>query len=91
MTTGSLEGLVIEDSQQSLALVKQSLDGTHEDASNIVALNAGAAIYVSGMADTLVEGVKLARESISRGLATAKLEEFVAFTKSMSAPAAIVT
>ncbi|MBT3900340.1 MAG: anthranilate phosphoribosyltransferase [Gammaproteobacteria bacterium] len=91
MATGSLEGLVIEDSQQSLALVKQSLDGTHEDASNIVALNAGAAIYVSGMADTLVEGVKLARESISRGLATAKLEEFVAFTKSMSAPAAIVT
>ena len=91
MATGSLEGLVIEDSQQSLALVRQSLDGTHEDASNIVALNAGAAIYVSGMADTLVEGVKLARESISRGLATAKLEEFVAFTKSLSAPAAIIT
>ncbi len=91
MATGSLEGLIVEDSQQSLALVKQSLEGSHGDASNIVALNAGAAIYVSGMAGTLAEGVKLARESIASGLATTKLEEFVAFTKSLSAAAAIIT
>jgi len=88
LARGSLEGLIVEDSQQSLALVKQSLDGSHEAASNIVALNAGAAIYLSGMAASLGEGVKLARESISGGLATAKLEEFVAFTKDLSAPTA---
>ena len=43
-------------------------------------LNAGAAIYISGKATSLAEGVKLAAEAIDSGAAKAKLEEFAAKT-----------
>ena len=44
----SLEGLRVENADESLELVRASLNGTHAAASDIVAFNAGAAIYVSG-------------------------------------------
>jgi anthranilate phosphoribosyltransferase len=80
---GSLEGLIVEDSLGSLDLVNQALAGINENATNIVALNAGAAIYLASMAEDLNEGVQLAREAISGGLASAKLAEFVSFTADM--------
>ena len=82
--TASLEGLVIEDSAGSLALVKDALKGRHEGASNIVALNAGAAIYVSGEARSLAAGVEMARDAIGSGLAMEKLNEFVDFTRQLA-------
>ena len=83
LPNGSLEGLTVEDSVESLALVKQALEGSNENASNIVALNAGAAIYLSDRVESLAEGVTLALEAISGGLASAKLVEFVSFTADM--------
>ena len=83
--TGSLDGLVVEDSRESFELVKQALAGTNESARNIVVLNAGAAIYLAGTTSSLAEGVGVALEAISAGLATAKLEEFVAFTSNLGA------
>jgi anthranilate phosphoribosyltransferase len=50
-------------------------------AHNIVALNAGAAIYVSGVAKTHKEGVERARRAIASGDAKRKLDEFVAFSQ----------
>jgi anthranilate phosphoribosyltransferase len=52
-------------------------------AHNICAMNAGAAIYVSGVAKTLKEGVERARAVIASGEAKKKLDEFVAFTKKL--------
>jgi anthranilate phosphoribosyltransferase len=54
-------------------------------AHNIVALNAGAAIYVSGVAATLKEGVERARGVIASGAARKKLDELVAFTNKLKA------
>jgi anthranilate phosphoribosyltransferase len=51
-------------------------------ARDIVALNAGASIYVAGLAATLAEGVKRAQAEIASGAARRKLDDFVAFTKS---------
>jgi len=45
-----------------------------------VAANAGAALYVSGAAPTIRDGVTMARESIASGSALAKLLELVAVT-----------
>ena len=81
----SLEELRIENAGQSLALVQESLVGTHEAASAIVALNAGAAIYVSGQALSLELGTQMAKDSIRNGLALKKLNEFVGFTQKVSA------
>ena len=54
-------------------------------ARDIVALNAGASIYVSGLAATLADGVDQAFEVIASGAARARLDQFVAFTQRMAA------
>ncbi len=61
----------------SLALVHQCLDDVDGPARDIVALNAGAAIYTSGVAASLQEGVDRARESMRSGAARGKLDELV--------------
>ena len=50
----------------------------------MVAANAGAALYVSGVAESLIEGVELARQAINSGAARAKLEELIAATKELA-------
>jgi anthranilate phosphoribosyltransferase len=55
---------------------------------NIVALNAGAALYVAGVAASMAEGVVLARATIASGAALAKLHEFVAATAGIAATSA---
>jgi len=48
-----------------------------------VAFNAGASIYVAGLAATLTDGVKKALAVIASGAARKKLDQFVAFTRSV--------
>ena len=83
-TRSDLEPLKVNDAAESLVLVKGALDGSHEAASDMVALNAGAAIYVSGQALTLEGGVDMARDAIGGGLATEKMKDFVNFTQQIS-------
>src|SRR3954465_15505576 len=66
---------------ESKAMIEAVLDNQPGPAHNIVAMNAGAAIYVSGLADSLKGGIERASQAIRSGAAKKKLEEFVAFTK----------
>jgi anthranilate phosphoribosyltransferase len=50
----------------------------------IVALNAGAALYVAGVADSIADGIVRARDAIASGAGKAKLEEFVAMTQKLA-------
>jgi anthranilate phosphoribosyltransferase len=50
---------------------------------DIVALNAGAAIYVAGQAASMEEGVELAFEAIASGAARAKLDKFAQLTQKL--------
>jgi anthranilate phosphoribosyltransferase len=68
---------------ESKAMIVAVLEGQPGPAHNIVALNAGAAIYVAGRADSLKAGVARAAETIKSGAAKRKLEEFVAFTQKL--------
>jgi anthranilate phosphoribosyltransferase len=52
-----------------------ALSAEHRAASDIVALNAGAAIYVAGMATSLNDGINLAQQQITTGAALRKLEQ----------------
>ena len=63
--------------EESRAMVLASLENKSGAARDIVGLNAGAAIYVSGKAATLEEGVEMAFAAIQSGKARAKLDEFV--------------
>ena len=77
---GALDRLKVDSAAESLVMVKAALKGDVELASDMVAMNAGAAIYVSGQAIDLVSGVSMAQDAIGCGLATEKLKEFVDFT-----------
>jgi anthranilate phosphoribosyltransferase len=54
-----------------------------ERARSMIALNAGAAIYVSGVAKTLKAGIIAADDAITSGAALDKLDAFVGFTKQL--------
>ena len=79
---GALRVANVEESKAMLLATLQNKRGAARD---IVALNAGASIYVSGLSDTLGEGVERAFEAIAAGAALARLDEFVAFTRDFSA------
>ncbi len=76
-----LDDLRAEDPQSSLVLVRQGISEWGSAAANIVALNAGAAIYVSGVASTHAEGVAMAQDAIASGLAKNKLTDLVSFSR----------
>jgi anthranilate phosphoribosyltransferase len=69
--------------EESKAMIRAVLDNQPGPAHNIVAMNAGAAIYVSGLAKTHKEGIERAAKAISSGAAKQKMEEFVAFTNKL--------
>jgi anthranilate phosphoribosyltransferase len=79
-----LAGLSVSSASESLALIKDALGSRSTEggqkAADIIALNAGAAIYVAGLAETLLEGVKLAEDTIASGLAGEKITELVEFS-----------
>ena len=86
MKKGDLKELKVANSKESLEIIKSALSKQHvfsskiEAASDMIALNAGAALYVSGIAENLEEGVILAQDSIGSGLAKEKISELASFT-----------
>ena len=67
--------------QESKEMIRAVLENQPGPALNIVLLNAGAAIYVSGHAKSIETGIEHARRAIAGGDAKKKLEEYVAFTQ----------
>ena len=80
MQLGSAETLVAHNVDEAKAKLLSVLANEAGAARDIVALNAGAAIYVGGVAHTLEAGVKKAVHVIASGEAKAKLEQLIAFT-----------
>jgi len=82
----SLEGLVVDSAEQSLTLIKAALGGDSnpeaKKAADMLALNAGAALYVSGVSDSIKAGVLLAQEMISSGAALQKMVDLKEKTQS---------
>jgi anthranilate phosphoribosyltransferase len=64
-----LSALAVENAAQSLAMIRDVFDNTAGAARDIVALNAGAAIYAAGIAASLAEGVVSAGAVIESGKA----------------------
>ena len=72
------------DSAASLAIINAVFDNVEGAAKNIVCLNAGAAIYVSGIANSLTAGIEKAQQVIASGEARNKLAALIEFTQSCS-------
>lgn len=82
--TRNIDGLRADSPEASLNLVRQSLTEPDSDAAEIVSLNAGAAIYASGVATSLGNGVVMAQDAIAAGLANERLEELVRISSMMA-------
>ncbi|CBV43257.1 anthranilate phosphoribosyltransferase [Halomonas elongata] len=76
----SLEALKVQTAEDSLRLVEKALVGDGP-AADIVALNAGAALYAAGVSDTLKEGVAMAQDAQASKLPLEKLKELANFTR----------
>ncbi|HEY7220139.1 MAG TPA: anthranilate phosphoribosyltransferase [Candidatus Binatia bacterium] len=75
-----LEELHGGNADQSAAIVTAVLEGKKNAARDVVLLNSGAALYVSGKAATIQDGIALAVESIDSGKARQKLSQLVEMT-----------
>ncbi len=80
----SLIGLDVDSPSASLALIRDALgkqEGEHaKKAADVIALNAGAAIYAANVAFSLKEGVAMAQDAIASGLALEKMKELANFS-----------
>jgi anthranilate phosphoribosyltransferase len=79
----SLESLAVESAEESLAIIRDVFAGKPGPARDIVALNAGAAIYVAGLSVSLTEGVERAFSTLDEGLAQSKLDALIRFGQSL--------
>lgn len=75
--------LQIADAKESLALVRKALCYEDEDAGDIVALNAGAAIYAANIESSIAAGVQRAQAILHSGAALRKLEQLAQFTSAL--------
>ena len=73
---GSLDSIQAENAEQSLALIHEAFSGKQGVARDIIVLNAGAAIYVSGLVNSLEEGITKANQTLSDGSAQDKLDAY---------------
>jgi anthranilate phosphoribosyltransferase len=83
----SHRALKVETPEQSKALLQGVLAGEPGPARDIVALNAGAALYAANVAASITEGLGKARAAIDSGAARAKLEQFARATGALAAAA----
>jgi anthranilate phosphoribosyltransferase len=84
LTMASNRTLKVETPAQSLALVRSVLDNEAGPARDIVALNAGVALYAANVAPSMADGVKLALKALATGRAAAKMQQFVGAVKELS-------
>lgn len=78
-----LEAIKVADASESLRLVNQLLKGGNGPAADIVALNAGAAIYAADVARSLEQGVSMAQDILASGAGADKLQELAQTTQTM--------
>ncbi len=76
-----LTALKVDSAAQSLAMIKGVFSGGGGPAHDIVALNAGAAIYAAELAETLEAGVSKAQDVLANGAAEEKFEALVSLTQ----------
>jgi len=80
----AFSALRVANVEESKTVLLGALDGSVPAARDIVAFNAGATLYVSGVADSLTDGVDRAQAAIASGAGRRKLAEFVEKTRALT-------
>ena len=74
---GSLKDIIVEDSSHSKKMILDILNGKLSVGRDIALLNAGAAIYISGLANDIDSGITIAKDIIDQGKAMEKLNQLI--------------
>lgn len=82
-----IEAVAGGDPRENAAIARDVLGGANGARHDIVVANAGAALYVGGLASSIREGVELAKESISSGRAYGKLQQLVSESNALGGAA----
>ncbi|MCC1496617.1 anthranilate phosphoribosyltransferase [Alcanivorax sp. 1008] len=84
LTSASLVGLSVADAAESLALIRDAFGKRSTDAAkkaaDVISMNAGAAIYVAGVANSLKDGVRMAEDLVHNGEARERMNQLRDFT-----------
>ena len=74
---GDLNDIKADDAKDSLNIINNAFSGKEGAARDIISLNAGAAIYVCGLTDSLISGIERSRLALSDGSAQQKLDDYI--------------
>jgi anthranilate phosphoribosyltransferase len=72
-----ISSIKVNDVGESLKMIQSVLDNTPGSARDIICLNAGAAVYISGCSDSIEAGINMAKDALSSGKAKDKLAQLV--------------
>lgn len=81
MRSAPIETIRVSDLTQAKEMLLSVLDNQPGPARDIVSLNAGAAIYIAGIAPSLSQGIAVAQETLASGAAKAKLQALVNYSR----------
>ena len=79
---GNLNDIKADDAEDSLNIIRDAFSGKEGAARDIISLNAGAAIYVCGLTDSLMSGIERSRLALSDGSAQQKLDDYIKISNS---------
>ena len=79
---GDLNDIKADDAKDSLNIINNAFSGKEGAARDIISLNAGAAIYVCGLTDSLISGIERSRLALSDGSAQQKLDDYIKISNS---------
>ena len=85
MRRAPLDQIRVDSPAASLEMIRRVFAGARGAGRDIVMLNAGAAIYVAGLANDLAGGVARAGEILDQGLASACFDQLVEVSRSLAA------
>jgi anthranilate phosphoribosyltransferase len=77
--------LRVANKDESVLCIQRALANEDGPIRDVVLLNAGAALYCAGVASSVADGVKRAREAVASGRAMAKLSQFVGVSQKFKA------
>lgn len=77
ISLASFEKIYANSPQQSLMMVKEAFEGKKSAVQDMIAMNSGAALYISRIVESINDGVELAFELMNNGMASNKLAEYV--------------
>jgi anthranilate phosphoribosyltransferase len=73
-----------ENAEENAEILQRVFSGSDPARTDLIAINAGAGLLVSGKTSTLVEGVRMAQDAIKSGAALSKLQELIELTNRLS-------